>query len=275
MVNFMLCSFSTHKKKICKINIAREEKRIQGRWDQHHRGTRQSLDVSLVFRLLSLPSLLGYTVIFRVRARPLERNFWYVWDTNHRRPYVCSCGVGTSLRDKVGIGMVLSGSLPLSLAVWGVAWLPLCLSVLASTSKMPSPGRLPWLPCLKEHPSSPPPCLIFIVPPDTSCVYICLLPVSPTRVLTPQGQGIFVLSPLGPWSLKQCLAHDRYLIQICWDFPGGAVVKIPSCNAWDNVDSVPGQAARTPHAAGQLSPCITTTPKLETLGPCNDPACCS
>ena len=55
---------------------------------------------------------------------------------------------------------------------------------------------------------------------------------------------------------------------------GGPVVKNPSCKAGDNADSVPRQAARIPHATGQLSPCITTTelpmPQLETLGPCNE-----
>ena len=42
------------------------------------------------------------------------------------------------------------------------------------------------------------------------------------------------------------------------DFPGGPVVKNPSCNAAD-ADSVPGQEAKTLHASGQLSPCTTTT----------------
>ena len=37
------------------------------------------------------------------------------------------------------------------------------------------------------------------------------------------------------------------------DFPGGPVVKNPSCNARD-AHSIPGQGTKIPHAAGQLSP---------------------
>ena len=50
----------------------------------------------------------------------------------------------------------------------------------------------------------------------------------------------------------------------CWkngadrDFPGGQVVKDPPSNAGD-VDSVPGQETKIPHAAGQLSPHAATT----------------
>ena len=43
-----------------------------------------------------------------------------------------------------------------------------------------------------------------------------------------------------------------------WDFPGGPVVKNLSYNAGD-VGLIPGQGTKIPHAAGQLSPCATTT----------------
>ena len=36
------------------------------------------------------------------------------------------------------------------------------------------------------------------------------------------------------------------------------MVKNPPCNAED-VGSIPGQGAKTPHAVEQLSPCATTT----------------
>ena len=39
---------------------------------------------------------------------------------------------------------------------------------------------------------------------------------------------------------------------IYWDFPGGPVVKNPSCNARD-AGLIPGQGTKIPHAAGQLS----------------------
>ena len=41
-----------------------------------------------------------------------------------------------------------------------------------------------------------------------------------------------------------------------WDFPGGPVVKNPPCNAW-NMGSNPGQEAKIPYAAEQLSPSPT------------------
>ena len=49
--------------------------------------------------------------------------------------------------------------------------------------------------------------------------------------------------------------------EIPWDFPGGTVVKNPPSNAAD-VGSIPGQGTKIPHAAGQLSPCATTTLSL-------------
>ena len=42
------------------------------------------------------------------------------------------------------------------------------------------------------------------------------------------------------------------------DFPGGPVVKNPSCNA-GHASSVPGRGTKIPHAVGQLSLCATTT----------------
>ena len=42
------------------------------------------------------------------------------------------------------------------------------------------------------------------------------------------------------------------------DFPGSPVVKNPPYNAGD-AGSIPGQGTKIPHAAGQLSPCATTT----------------
>ena len=42
------------------------------------------------------------------------------------------------------------------------------------------------------------------------------------------------------------------------DFPGGPVVKNPPSNAGD-LGSIPGRGTKIPHAAGQLSPCATTT----------------
>ena len=43
--------------------------------------------------------------------------------------------------------------------------------------------------------------------------------------------------------------------KICGDFPGGPVVKNPPCHEED-VGSIPDQETKSPHAAGQLSPCI-------------------
>ena len=50
------------------------------------------------------------------------------------------------------------------------------------------------------------------------------------------------------------------------DFPGGPVVKNPSCNAGD-ASLIPGQRTKIPHAAGQLSPHATTT-ELMRSGTC-------
>ena len=43
-------------------------------------------------------------------------------------------------------------------------------------------------------------------------------------------------------------------------FPGGPVVKSPSCNA-GKAGSIPGQGTKIQHAAGQLSPRATTREK--------------
>ena len=51
---------------------------------------------------------------------------------------------------------------------------------------------------------------------------------------------------------------------IPWDFPGGPVVKNPSCSAGDS-GSTPGRGTKIPHAAGQLSPRASM----------REPACCS
>ena len=42
------------------------------------------------------------------------------------------------------------------------------------------------------------------------------------------------------------------------DFPGGPVVKNPPCDAGDE-GSIPDWGTKIPDAAGQLSPCTTTT----------------
>ena len=51
--------------------------------------------------------------------------------------------------------------------------------------------------------------------------------------------------------LHQILNHPR-------DFHGGPVVKNPPSNARDT-SSIPGRGTKIPHAAGQISPCTTTT----------------
>ena len=53
------------------------------------------------------------------------------------------------------------------------------------------------------------------------------------------------------WNLKKKKKGYR-------DFPGGPVVKNPPSSAGD-AGSIPGRRNKIPHAAGQLSPCITTT----------------
>ena len=45
------------------------------------------------------------------------------------------------------------------------------------------------------------------------------------------------------------------------DFPGGLVVTNPPPNAGD-MGSSPGRGTKIPHAAGQLSPCATTTERV-------------
>ena len=50
-------------------------------------------------------------------------------------------------------------------------------------------------------------------------------------------------------------------IEYIQDFPGGPVVKNPPSKAGD-VGLIPGQGTNILHAAGQLSPCATTTELL-------------
>ena len=45
------------------------------------------------------------------------------------------------------------------------------------------------------------------------------------------------------------------------DFTGSLVIKTPPCNA-GNLGSTPDQGIKTPHAEGQLSPCIITKESL-------------
>ena len=51
---------------------------------------------------------------------------------------------------------------------------------------------------------------------------------------------------------------SQFLKSIYGDFPGSPVVKNPPYNAGD-VDLIPAQGTKIPHAAGQLSLCATTT----------------
>ena len=53
---------------------------------------------------------------------------------------------------------------------------------------------------------------------------------------------------------------ENNFIKKNWDFPGGPVVRQPSCNAGD-ASLIPGQGTEIPHAAGQLSPHCTTREK--------------
>ena len=49
-----------------------------------------------------------------------------------------------------------------------------------------------------------------------------------------------------------------YQEYVFWDFLGGPVVKNLPTNAGD-AGLIPGRGTKIPHAAGQLSPCATTT----------------
>ena len=53
----------------------------------------------------------------------------------------------------------------------------------------------------------------------------------------------------------------QYQTTWCWDFPGGLVVKNLPANAdlW---------SGKVPHAAGQLSPCASTTEACTPYSPC-------
>ena len=54
-------------------------------------------------------------------------------------------------------------------------------------------------------------------------------------------------------SLKQLQKNN-----LGWDFPGDPVEKNLPSTAGDT-GSIPGRGTKIPHAAGQLSPCATTT----------------
>ena len=61
------------------------------------------------------------------------------------------------------------------------------------------------------------------------------------------------------WSEEgEVIALDFYPKDKYWDFPGGPVVKNPSCNTGD-AGSIPGQGTKIPHAMGQLSSWVATT----------------
>ena len=80
----------------------------------------------------------------------------------------------------------------------------------------------------------------------------------------------------------KCPQTDEWIKKMwCWDFPGGPVVENMPSDSGDP-GSIPGQVTKIPHAAGQLSPCDTTTepthstaraPQLKKTTRCNkDPA---
>ena len=54
------------------------------------------------------------------------------------------------------------------------------------------------------------------------------------------------------------LLCSRHCTKNFGDFLGGPVVKNPPYNAGD-AGSIPRRGTKIPHAAGQLSPCATTT----------------
>ena len=61
------------------------------------------------------------------------------------------------------------------------------------------------------------------------------------------------------WKKPECPSVDEQIKKTCGgDFPGGPVAENPPSSAGD-VASSPGQGAEISHAAGQLSPCDTTT----------------
>ena len=60
------------------------------------------------------------------------------------------------------------------------------------------------------------------------------------------------------FGIKICTLLYIYIKYITRDFPGVPVVKNLPANAGD-VGSIPGRGTKIPHAAEQLSPCLTTT----------------
>ena len=62
----------------------------------------------------------------------------------------------------------------------------------------------------------------------------------------------------GKFSSEILDPYLNFIIYSWRDFPGGPVVKNPSCNAGDQ-GSIPGRGTKTPHAEEQLSQSATTT----------------
>ena len=65
--------------------------------------------------------------------------------------------------------------------------------------------------------------------------------------------------------IKIPLIYFALKVFVSWNFPGGPVVKNPSCSA-GNTDSIPGLRTKIAHGVGQLSPYATSTePALYSL----------
>ena len=64
------------------------------------------------------------------------------------------------------------------------------------------------------------------------------------------------LGPLFNSKMVVLLLHGSF--KVSRDFPGGPVVKNPSCSAGD-AGSIPGQGTKIPRATGQISPHAATT----------------
>ena len=64
---------------------------------------------------------------------------------------------------------------------------------------------------------------------------------------------------MGSLAKRECNRNQNQCLNVQHrDFPGSPVVKNPPYNAGDG-GLIPGQGAKIPHAAGQLSPRATTT----------------
>ena len=86
------------------------------------------------------------------------------------------------------------------------------------------------------------------------CLRCCVVPGPP---LTP-GRGGGKASPEARWESTSRRRAKSALTRADGGFPGGPVIKNPPANAGD-VHSIPGQGAKIPQVAGQLSPHATTT----------------